>query len=142
MRQPFSAPAQYKLRQRAYIAPSPGAPARMQEAGTVITYDGRPGPHMEPLDEMAKDAYRMANPQAGSLNPTLRMPLNGGFSEAHAMQLQREGLLNPDTIRANEAEAENARLRAEIEALRSASAPPAPPPPAKAAKAAPPPPPA
>ena len=142
MRQPFSAPAQYKLRQRAYIAPSPGAPARMQEAGTVITYDGRPGPHMEPLDENAKAAAKRADVDPNALHPTRRMPVVGGFSEAQALQLQQAGLLTPDTLRANEAEAENAKLRAEIEALRSASASPAPPPPAKSAKAAPPPPPA
>lgn len=147
----WSAPAQYRLKQRAYISPLPGKPQRLMEAGSVVTTTTRPGPHMEPVDETARAAIQRAALDPHALNPTLRMPVVGGFSEAHAMQLQAAGLLTPDAARAADAEARAARAEAELAKLQAKTAPvvaaepaaeppapktPPPPPPPKAPKPA------
>ena len=58
----------YRLTEKAYIGPGPGAVARIMEAGSTIVLKGKPGPHMEPLDEAARQAVAMAGEQ--TLDPT------------------------------------------------------------------------
>ena len=53
--------AKYRLNQTAWINET------LLEPGTEIDFDGQPGPHMEPLDDEAREAlaaYYEANPGA------------------------------------------------------------------------------
>ena len=54
----------YRLLETAWIAPAPGLRHDLQQAGTVITYAGRPGFHMQPLDEAATKAMARAEAEA------------------------------------------------------------------------------
>ena len=67
--------AQYTLTQKAYAPLQPGGPAQLLERGTVITHDGKPGPHMTPMCEKGREAHRLAGEQ--TLDPLRRLPLNG-----------------------------------------------------------------
>jgi hypothetical protein len=70
----FSAPPRYKCLQETFIAPW------LLKEGTVIDYDGEPGPHLEPMNEAAEAmmaAYYKAKPEA-SLNPTDALPITPG----------------------------------------------------------------
>lgn len=71
----------YKLTQRAYIARSPGAMDEPLEIGTDIFYAGRPGPHMDPLDEAAEQAVSRVTGTGrdlSRLDPTKELSLVGG----------------------------------------------------------------
>lgn len=53
--------ARYTLNTKTFIAPL------LLEAGTVIEYDGEPGPHMDPMNDEANtalDAYFTKKPEA------------------------------------------------------------------------------
>ena len=57
----------YRLLEPSFIAPCPGQRDVLQEAGAVITYQGRPGGHMQPMDEPAKTATARAEAEQAAL---------------------------------------------------------------------------
>jgi len=44
----------YKLTERAHIPPMPGKPHALLERDDEVVWGGRPGAHMQPLDDQAK----------------------------------------------------------------------------------------
>jgi hypothetical protein len=49
----------YRLLQKAYMPPRPGAFEAVLEEGQEVVYTGKPGDHMEPLDDGARKAMAM-----------------------------------------------------------------------------------
>lgn len=43
----------YRLTARAHMAPAPGASIMVLEAAAEVQWDGKPGPHMHPVDAPA-----------------------------------------------------------------------------------------
>ena len=68
--------AKYRLNQPAHIGMFPGDEHRILEAGVEILYDGKPGPHMDPVDEAAHAAKARVGKQV--LDFTQVEPLTHG----------------------------------------------------------------
>jgi hypothetical protein len=75
--------ASYKLNQRAYMPRSPGFDHDVLEEGTTVLWDGKPGPHMDPLDDTARAAKERAGEM--TLDWTQYMPLNGDATDEDMM---------------------------------------------------------
>lgn len=69
----------YVLNQKAHMARTPGGDVEMLEGGTEIVYDGKPGPHMDALDDDARLAKAMAGQQ--DLHPENKIALTMGSAE-------------------------------------------------------------
>lgn len=65
----------YRLLEKAEIARVPGGGRELLDAGTEIIYLGRPGPHMEPLNDAARAQFAAAGAAAMTLDPTARLDL-------------------------------------------------------------------
>lgn len=65
----------YVLTEKAYMGRTPGAMHELLEADTVVTYQGKPGPHMRPADDAAKSAVAMVRGDIGTLDPASRLDL-------------------------------------------------------------------
>ena len=52
--------AKYRLLDRAYMGMFPGDEPRIVEAGAEVIWDGKPGPHMEALDDDGRAAKERA----------------------------------------------------------------------------------
>lgn len=76
MNEPTYPRGKYRLTMKAYASRKPGGDLEMLEPGTEIEYEGKPGPHMEALDDDAKVAKALAGEQR--LDPHNVEPLNGG----------------------------------------------------------------
>ena len=130
--------ATYILRQAAFMPTKPGGRCQWLQAGASVTYQGKPGPHMEATCEEGREALKRAGEQ--TLSPLNRLALHGTSDD---------DLL--EAMRNNQAFGEFLRLRAEREIpqvkLPGAASPvavpkpPAAPPVAAAGKGVPPPPP-
>lgn len=68
--------AKYRLNQPAHIGMFPGDEHRVLDAGVEILYDGKPGPHMDPVDEAAHAAKARVGKQV--LDFTQVEPLTHG----------------------------------------------------------------
>lgn len=44
----------YRLLRKAYVPRVPGEICELLDEGAEIRFDGKPGPHMEPLDDVAR----------------------------------------------------------------------------------------
>ena len=62
----------YRLTTAAHIAKEPGGRKQYLDAGEVITYDGVPGWHMQPLNDAAEAAVKKAFP-GGQKDPSREM---------------------------------------------------------------------
>lgn len=141
----------YRLRQKSYIGRVPGAQHEPLDEGEEVTWDGRPGPHMIPLDDAARAAFERAEREdsLGNLDPTSQLDLTTSGDQMVDMLKDRVNSLAAQLAEAN---ATIARMTGAVAAPASAlaSAPvaqpapveaPPPPPPPPLAPAAPPPPP-
>lgn len=118
--------ARYRLLAKAYIPRSPGREHEVLEEGAEVVWDGKPGPHMQPLDEEGEAAMLRAGPQ--KLDPFGTIQLNAASEEE--LMGERIGAAVAKALAAGgaggDAEARIAALEAKIAAL---AAPPAPLPP-------------
>lgn len=71
--------ARYRLKARAYMPRMPGFDHEMLEPGTEVFWNGKPGPHMDALDEAGAEALLRAGPQ--SLDPFGSVPLGAAVSD-------------------------------------------------------------
>ncbi len=69
----------YRLLVRAYIPRAPGQEHQLLEADQEVLWQGKPGPHMYPLDDAAKEAVTRAGPQ--SIDPSSYIPLTSAASD-------------------------------------------------------------
>lgn len=126
----------YTLLEKSYIAKNPGGPHEVLDAGAVVVWAGKPGPHMQPMDDGAKKAVALAeqNGGLGFLDPTSKIELiqSGDTTLALAQQeiadlrARLAQLLRVDMSMASEP------LKNEVREVTEAVqniAPPAPPPP-------------
>jgi hypothetical protein len=82
----------YRLLERAYLPPLPGGESQVLPPDTEVVYLGKPGEHMEPLNDAARE---IVEAQGGlrSLRPELKLSMSGGDGgEAGAMLKQSLGL--------------------------------------------------
>ncbi|HTJ91242.1 MAG TPA: hypothetical protein VL356_13840 [Acidocella sp.] len=70
----------YRLTEKAYMSPVPGGEHRILEEDAEITYAGKPGPHMVPLDDGAHQAVALAEEHGGvgTLRPTDTLSMSQG----------------------------------------------------------------
>lgn len=82
----------YRLLQKAYMKPSPDAEGdQIVAEGAEVIYLGKPGEHMEPLNEAAQKAFDDAKPRP--LRPEMKLPLGAAHGgEAGLMRLADIGL--------------------------------------------------
>lgn len=82
----------YRLTQKAYMKPSPDADGdQILAEGAEVVYLGKPGEHMEPLNDAARAAYDEAKPKP--LRPEMKLPLGAAHGgEAGLMRLADIGL--------------------------------------------------
>lgn len=76
----------YKTLQGTFIEPE------YVKEGTLIEFDGEPGPHLEPLNEAAREmmnAYFKAHPEA-TLTPLEQLPATVGANPAPVMRVLGE----------------------------------------------------
>lgn len=71
----------YRLKSEAYIARMPGFDHEILASGAEIVYCGKPGPHMEPLDEGAHEAYARAGAAGMVLDPFASIPLGSAATD-------------------------------------------------------------
>ena len=71
----------YRLKSEAYIARAPGFDHELLASGAEIVYCGKPGPHMEPLDEGAHEAYSRAGAAGMVLDPFATIPLGSAATD-------------------------------------------------------------
>jgi hypothetical protein len=74
-------PPQYQLTEKAYIHDV------LYEPGASVYFDGIPGPHMEPLNDAAKEMVKKHPPQGGNPIDALTMVGPGAI----VLQQQRPG---------------------------------------------------
>jgi len=84
----------YRLKQPAYMRARPDAEREERlAADTEVVYLGKPGEHMEPLNDAAREAFQRAKPAA--LRPEMKLAMFGpGGGEAGEMNRQAAGLLD------------------------------------------------
>lgn len=85
-------PPRYKCLQETFIAPF------LLKEGTLIDYDGEPGPHLQPMNESAvamMTAYYKAKPEA-SINPVAALPITPGAALQPTFSIAGQGA--PDEI--------------------------------------------
>jgi hypothetical protein len=70
---------EYTLTRRAYMPRFPGSDHELLEEQTKVVWDGKPGPHMEPLTDEGREAVQRAGPQV--LDFTQHEPLSAGDDE-------------------------------------------------------------
>lgn len=82
----------YRLTQKAYMKPSPDADGdQILAEGAEVVYYGKPGEHMEPLNDAARAAYDEAKPKP--LRPEMKLPLGAAHGgEAGLMRLADNGI--------------------------------------------------
>jgi hypothetical protein len=117
--------ALYKLPQNAYLPRYPGAPiSELIFEGQEVEYNGVPGPHMQPLDDAAKQAladYYAVNPNV-TLDPTRKLSVSIS-DDPNAKSLDKAVLNQLDRIfsQASKQPAgpspEVAELRGQVESL-------------------------
>jgi len=71
----------YRLKSEAYVSRAPGFDHELLAAGAEIVYCGKPGPHMEPLDEGAHEAYARAGAAGMVLDPFATIPLGSAATD-------------------------------------------------------------
>jgi hypothetical protein len=124
----------YTLTQRAYAPRVPGADPEMLDAGTVVRYKGKPGPHMQATDDEGRIAIAMAGNQ--TLNPHgVVMPGPVDDDEKLAVKIG-EAISKAITEGLPALAAAMAAHSAPAAAPVAAKPPPPPPPPPSRAKAA------
>ena len=79
--EPIWPTGKYRLKHEAYIARMPGFDHELLPSGTEIIYSGKPGPHMEPLDESATEACRMAGAEQMNLDPFGNVPMTSAATD-------------------------------------------------------------
>lgn len=115
-------PGRYRLTAKAHLPKHPGGEPELLDEGAEVTFAGRPGPHMEPLDEAARKA-KAAEPTGQVMDFTRLIPLDTPVAED--TQMERLGSVIAKAL----AEA-LAPLLARLAPLpATAVAPPPPPPP-------------
>lgn len=85
----------YTLTRKSYIARTPGGEPEIidpdnDQHDPIITYDGKPGPHMDPMCALGKEAKARAGVQ--HLDPTRGLSLVLGEETDLAKQLQTKQL--------------------------------------------------
>lgn len=127
-REPNWPTGQYRLTEEAYIGRTPNAMHEVLPEDTVITHNGRPGPHMQPMDEGAKQAVATAEKLGGlgALDPTASLDLTMAPETEKALLLEKNAELE---ARIAEASARVAAAEPEAEAPAQEAAQPAPNPP-------------
>lgn len=65
----------YRLLEKAEMPKVPGGGRELLDPGTEIVWIGKPGPHMEPLDDNAHEAVRRSG-NLGTLDPTRFLSLS------------------------------------------------------------------
>lgn len=129
----------YRLEQRSYIPSAPGMVHELLEAGTEITFDGKPGPHMTPLDEGAALAYELSGAKDVVLDPFSRIPLNAPTeNDAQAERIaeavaKATSEVTASAMAAAMAQIATAALTPTAPAASPPASPPPPPPPPPAA---------
>lgn len=90
----------YRLLAKSHIALVPGGEVDVRDAGTEITYAGKPGPHMLPLDDAAKKGVEMAGPMLsfaqfhrGGRNVGRRVPAENKRMAGMLAELAKLGVL-------------------------------------------------
>lgn len=75
----------YRLTQKALMPRNPGGEPELLLPGTEVIYEGKPGPHMEALDDDAKVAKALAGEQR--LDPHNFEPLVGDDDDRLAVKI-------------------------------------------------------
>lgn len=126
----------YRLTETAYMPRVPGGVSEHLAAGTEVVYEGKPGPHMEPLDSGAKDARKRADE-----GETATVGLGGPGPVADPTKDPFFGGVNPAEVTANQvapnavpAQVDETDMSKRTEATTPATPPPPPPPPRPAGK--------
>lgn len=89
---PAGPPPLYKCLQETFMAPF------LLKEGTLIEYDGEPGPHLQPMNAPAEAmmaAYYKAKPEA-SINPVAALPITPGAAVMPTFSVAGQGA--PDEI--------------------------------------------
>lgn len=73
--------ARYRLRSEAYMPRMPHFDCEILAPGTEVVWAGRPGPHLEPLDDLARAAYAAAGADGMSLDPFACVPLTDAATD-------------------------------------------------------------
>jgi len=139
--------AKYRLLDRAYMGMFPGDEPRIVEAGAEVIWDGKPGPHMEALDDEGRAAKERAGIQR--LDFTSVAPMTVGDEQDLLVEraaaaasagviaaLSQAGLLAGGVQLPAGAGQHLATMAATAVPAAAITAPPAPPLPPKAPKAA------
>lgn len=71
----------YRLLMQSYMPRSPGLDSELLEPGTEVVWDGKPGPHMQPIDGGAQVAYVTAGADKMTLDPFARLPLTDAATD-------------------------------------------------------------
>lgn len=73
--------ARYRLRSESYMPRMPGFEHELLQAGAEVTWAGKPGPHLEPLDPQAHANYVTAGAAGMSLDPFSSVPLTNAATD-------------------------------------------------------------
>lgn len=73
--------ARYRLRSESYLPRMPGFEHELLQAGAEVTWAGKPGPHLEPLDPQAHANYVTAGAAGMSLDPFSSVPLTNAATD-------------------------------------------------------------
>lgn len=73
--------ARYRLRSESYMPRMPGFEHELLQAGAEVTWAGKPGPHLEPLDPQAHANYVTVGAAGMSLDPFSSVPLTNAATD-------------------------------------------------------------
>jgi hypothetical protein len=140
----------YKLRSESYMPRMPGFDHELLTPGTEVVWAGRPGPHLEPLDDQARQNYEASGAAGMSLDPFASIPLTNAADDDDILAERIARAMGPAMISAlgklgfiQQQAAPPAKPAPAIQQMppMAPAAPPAPPPPPAPTEVLPPPPP-